>query len=104
MGMTASSTQERILSFTLSIKQEEDSSMNACRKSLVGAALAVLLTLSLGVNMSQARAHPHFLGFPSFKAFQAHSQSGDRKNYSSKPVSESLRRIPPSDPNPTQNR
>lgn len=79
------------------------SKMNACRRSLVAVILAIVLMLSLGVNTSQARLYPHFSGFPSSKAFQ-HSQSEDGKTHSVKPVSESLRRIPASDPNPTQNK
>ena len=75
--------------------------MNACKTLSV----AILLMLCLMVNKTQARVilPPYLSRFSSFEAFRR-SLSEDRRAYSAKPVSESLRRIPDSDPNPTQNR
>ncbi|CAL0328789.1 unnamed protein product [Lupinus luteus] len=61
---------------------------------------AITLILSLMVNMSQARTHPSSLSLVS----KSLSDRKGSKSTHDPVVDASLRRIPPSRPNPTQNK
>ncbi|KAJ7982451.1 Clavata3/ESR (CLE) protein [Quillaja saponaria] len=77
-------------------------------KTLIATLISITLMLSLGSNMSQARSHPSSsLDSTMSSSSQAHFHSlfpGRKRANTTDPVVASLRRIPPSLPNPTQNK
>ncbi|KAG6680565.1 hypothetical protein I3843_13G039900 [Carya illinoinensis] len=81
--------------------------MTSYFKSLSTVIFAITLMFSLAVNMAQARVHPASMSstLPSSSRDLLHSHS-EQKNPSTtgRPMVDSLRRIPPSGPNPTQNK
>ncbi|GMY23562.1 type i inositol polyphosphate 5-phosphatase 10 [Fagus crenata] len=80
--------------------------MMSCWKSLVAVVFAITLMLSLAVNTSQARVHPSSMSSTISSAAQdlEHSNSDTKKPSTTRPLVTSLQRIPPSVPNPIQNK
>ncbi|KHN10147.1 hypothetical protein glysoja_023728 [Glycine soja] len=84
--------------------------MNSLRSSMIAVIFAMTLILSYGVILSQARTtHPSSpLVSKMSQSSQSHSHSllhkEEHKSTQEPAVATSLRRIPPSRPNPTQNR
>ncbi|KAB2594912.1 hypothetical protein D8674_030362 [Pyrus ussuriensis x Pyrus communis] len=73
--------------------------MKSCCKSLAKVIIAVLLLMHLVCsNTALARVHP-----PSSQAL-LHTHRDKKMPVTVEPVVDSLRRIPPSIPNPTQNK
>ncbi|KAK4593609.1 hypothetical protein RGQ29_017641 [Quercus rubra] len=80
--------------------------MMSCWKSLFAVIFAITLMLSLGVNTAQARVHPSAKSLTLLTASQDlnHSHSDSKKTNTTRPLVASVRRIPPSVPNPIQNK
>ncbi|KAG4971000.1 hypothetical protein JHK85_037421 [Glycine max] len=83
--------------------------MNSLRSSMIAVIFAMTLIFSYGVIMSQARAHSSSsLVSKMSQSSQSHSHSffhkEEQKPTQEPAVATSLKRIPPSRPNPTQNR
>ncbi|CAL8988620.1 unnamed protein product, partial [Prunus brigantina] len=80
--------------------------MKSCYKSLLKITVAILLMHLVCNNRALARVHPpSSLSSAISSSSQAlpHTHSDKKKPVTTKPVFDSLRRIPPSIPNPTQN-
>ncbi|KAL2326227.1 hypothetical protein Fmac_025285 [Flemingia macrophylla] len=80
--------------------------MNPLCSSMIAAIFALTLVLSLAVIMSQARAYPSSSLVSQSSQSLSHSllHREGKKSTEEPLVATSLRRIPPSRPNPTQNK
>ncbi|KAE8037879.1 hypothetical protein FH972_010432 [Carpinus fangiana] len=74
-----------------------------CSKSLTAAIFAITLMLSLAVNTAEARVHPSSTTSSSSQEL-GHSHADSKQPSTTRLVAASLRTIPPSIPNPTQNK
>ncbi|KAL6289045.1 hypothetical protein ACE6H2_006555 [Prunus campanulata] len=80
--------------------------MKSCYKTLLKITIAILLMHLVCNNRALARVHPpSSLSSATSSSSQAllHTHSDKKKPVTTEPVFDSLRRIPPSIPNPTQN-
>ncbi|CAL8116650.1 unnamed protein product [Prunus armeniaca] len=81
--------------------------MKSCYKSLLKITVAILLMHLVSNNRALARVHPpSSLSSATSSSSQTllHRHSDKEKPVTTEPVFDSLRRIPPSIPNPTQNK
>ncbi|KAE9620867.1 hypothetical protein Lal_00019338 [Lupinus albus] len=89
------------MSIVYHYKKHIASKIQSSMKSLMIIVIfAITLILLLMVNMSQARTHPSKMSLSS----QSLSDREGSKSIHDPVVGASLRRIPPSKPNPTQNK